>query len=185
MVSDIAALRCNSHRASGPIPVSDGTPSLLTDGSVSATTSNFSGRSSLNASKYPSVPHGHLPVNKCADEHSVDMFSMDHRIPLGAKGHFWYLLVGIDYIEDEGSRGTMLLGMSSILETFPLMIAGFKLHPLDPDSTLPVLTLNSIKEGFPQMALLMFKHFHVKKQNEFAGSFSVSGSCDNGSSQQV
>ncbi len=110
MISEIAAVWQDSHRARSPTPVLDGTPSLLTDGSVSATTtSSFSGRSSLNASKYPLVPHGQLPVNECGDEHQADMFSMDHWIDLGAKGHFWYLSVGINYIEDEDSRGTMLL----------------------------------------------------------------------------
>ncbi len=83
---------------------------------------------------------------------------------------FWYLLVCIDSIEDKDSRGTMLLGMSSILEIFPLTIAGFELHPLDPNSTLPVLTSNSIKEGFPQMALLMFKYFHVKNKMNLQGA---------------
>jgi hypothetical protein len=83
---------------------------------------------------------------------------------LGAKRHFWYLSVGIDHIEDEDSRGTMLLGMSSILKMFPHMISGFELHPLDPASTLPFLTSNDVKQGFPHSALLMFKYFHVKNK---------------------
>jgi hypothetical protein len=165
MISDIALVRQDSCRARVPTPVLDGTNSLLNNGSVSATTtSSFSRRSSLNASNYPLVPHGQLPVNKCGDEHQVDMFSMDHWIDLGAKGHFWYLSVGIDYIEDEDSRGTMLLGMSSILETFPHMISGFELHPLNPASTLPFLTSNDVKRGFAQSALLMFKYFHIKNK---------------------
>jgi hypothetical protein len=132
---------------------------------VSATTtSSFSGQSSLNASKYPLVPHGQLLVNECGDEHQADMFSMDHWIDLGAKGHFWHLSVGIVYIEDKDSRGTMLLGMSSILKTFPHMISGIALHPLDPASTIPFLTLNDVGRGFPQSALLMFKYFHVKNK---------------------
>jgi hypothetical protein len=171
MVSDIAAVRQDSRQACSPSPVSDGTLSLLTNGSVSATTtSSFSGRSSLNTSKYPSVPQGQLPVNECGDEHQADMFSMDHQIDLGAKGHFWYLSVGIDYIEDKDSRGTMLLGMSSILETFPHMISGFELHPLDPASTLPFLTSNDVERGFPQSALLMFKYFHVKNKINSRGA---------------
>ncbi len=81
MISDIAAVRQDSCRACGPTPVLDGTPSLLTNWSVSATTtSSFSGWSSLNTSKYPLVSHGQLPVNECGDEHQADMFSMDHRI---------------------------------------------------------------------------------------------------------
>ncbi len=171
MISDIAAVRQDSHQACNPTPVLNGTPSLLTGRSVSATTtSSFSGRSSLNASKYPLVSHGQLPVNECGDEHQEDMFSMDHWIDLGAKGHFWYRSVGIDYIEDEDSRGTMLLGMSSILEMFPHMISGFELHPLDPTSTLPFLTLNDVARGFPQSALLMFKYFHVKNKINLRGA---------------
>ncbi len=170
MVSDIAAVRQDSHQACSPTPVLDGTPSLLTNGSVSATTtSSFSRRSSLNASKYPLVPHGQLPVNKGGDAHQTDMFSMDHWIDLGAKGHFWYLFVGIDYIEDEDSRGTMLLGMSSILKMFPHIISGFELHLLDPASTLLFLTSNDVEWGFPQLALLVFKYFHVKNKINLRG----------------
>ncbi len=95
---------------------------------------------------------------------------MDHWIDLGAKGHFWYLSVGIDYIEDEDSRGMMLLGITSILETFPHMISGFELHPLDPASTLPFLTSNDVKRGFPQSALLMFEYFHVKNKINLRGA---------------
>ena len=119
------------------------------DGASSVATSNFSGRSFLNVSKYPSVPNGLLPVNDCSDVHDPDMFSMDHRIPFGAEGPFWYLTVSIDYVENEDFRGTMLLGMSSILETFPLIIAGFELHPLDTNSSLPFLTSNRVQDGFP------------------------------------
>jgi hypothetical protein len=77
------------------------------------------------------------------------MFSMDHWIDLGTKGQFWYLSFGIDYMEDKDSKGTMLLGMSSILETFPHMISGFELHPLNPTSTLPFLASNDLERGFP------------------------------------
>jgi hypothetical protein len=171
MISDIASVRQDSRQARDPAPVLDGTPSLLTYGSVSATTtSSFSGRSSLNASKYPLVLHGQLPVNKCRDEHQADMFSMDHWIDLGAKGNFWYLFVGIDYIEDKDSKGTMLLGMSSILKMFPHMISGFELHLLNPYSTLPFPTSNNVKRGFPQSALLMFKYFHIKNTINLRGA---------------
>ncbi len=44
------------------------------------------------------------------------------------------------------SRGSMLTGMSSVLETFPSMIDGFKLGPLDPNSTLLVLTSNHAED---------------------------------------
>jgi hypothetical protein len=98
------------------------------------------------------------------------MFSIDHRIDLDAKVHFWYLSVGIDYIKDKDSRGTMLLGMSSILETFPHMISGFELFPLYPASTLLFLTSNDVKRGFPWSSLLMFKYFHVKNKINSGGA---------------
>jgi hypothetical protein len=104
LLSDMATLRHEKHHSRMTNPISDGTPSLLTDSSMSATTSSTSARTSLNASKYPSIPHGHLPVNDSdvVDEDD-DMYSLKHRVPLGATGHFWYLSVGIDWIADEDS----------------------------------------------------------------------------------
>jgi hypothetical protein len=63
----------------------------------------------------------------------------------------------------------MLIGMSSIMETFLQMIDGFKLHPLDPESSLPVPTSNHVDKGFPQSAIMMFRYFLVKNKNEFKG----------------
>ncbi len=68
------------------------------------------------------------------------MYSMEHRIPLGAPGHDWFISIGIDYVDGLDSHGSMLAGMSSIMETFPKLIEGFELCPLDPSSTLLVLT---------------------------------------------
>ncbi len=70
------------------------------------------------------------------------MFSVDHRIPLGAADHFWFLSLGIDWLADKDSWGTILAGMSSVMETFPLMIDGFELHPLSSEMSLPFLTSN-------------------------------------------
>jgi hypothetical protein len=176
LLSDMAALRRDKQqsRLTSPIsdgtPISEGTPSLLTESSVSATTISTSARSSLNASKYSSVPHGYLPVNNSAVVENRDMFSMDHRILLGAAGHFWFLTLGIDYVEGKDSWGTMLTGMSSIMETFPQMIDGFKLHPLDPASSLPFLTSNQVDRGFPQSAIMMFRYFHVKNKMNSKGA---------------
>jgi hypothetical protein len=80
---------------------------------------------------------------------------MEHRVFLGAPGHHWYILIGIKYVDGMDARGLLLTGMSSVLETFPSMIDGFKLHPLDPNSTLPVLTSNCAEDGFPQSRLVI------------------------------
>ncbi len=137
---------------------------------MSATTVSTSAHSSLNASKYSSVPHGYLPINDSAIVENRDMFSMDHRIPLGAAGHFWFLTLGIDYVEGKDSWGTMLIGMSSIMETFPQMIDGFELHPLDPASSLPFLMSSQVDKGFPQSAITMFRYFHVKNKMNSKGA---------------
>ncbi len=64
----------------------------------------------------------------------------------------------------------MLIGMSSIMETFPQMIDGFELHPLDPESSLPVLTSNHVDKGFPQSAIMMFGYFLVKNKINSKGA---------------
>jgi hypothetical protein len=176
LLSDMAALRHDKQqsRLTSPIsdgtPISEGTPSLLTESSVSAITISTLAHSSLNASKYSSVPHGYLPVNDSAVVENRDMFSMDHRIPLGVSGHFWFLMLGIDYVKGEDSWGTMLIGMSSIMETFPQKIDEFELHPLDPASSLPFLTSNQVDKGFPQSAIMMFRYFHVKNKMNSKGA---------------
>jgi hypothetical protein len=81
-----------------------------------------------------------------------------------------YISIGINYVDGMDSRGSMLMGMSAILETFLSIIDGFKLHPLDPNSTLPVLTSNCAEDGFPQLAVLMFKYLQVKNKMNPWGS---------------
>jgi hypothetical protein len=103
LLLDMATLTRDKQQSRLTSPISDGTPSLMTESSLLATTTSTSARSSLNASKYSSVPHGYLPVNDSAVEEERDMFSTDHRIPLGAAGHFWFLLLGIDWLADEDS----------------------------------------------------------------------------------
>jgi hypothetical protein len=170
LLSDMAALRRNKQLSRLTFSISDGTPSLLTDSSMLAITISTSARSSLSASKYSSVPHGYLPINDSTALEDRDMFSMDHRIPLGEAGHLWYLSIGIDWLADKDSRGTMLTGMLSVMETFPLMIDGFQLHPLAAESSLPVLTSNQADKGFPQSAIMMFRYFHVKNKMNFKGA---------------
>ncbi len=92
------------------------------------------------------------------------MYFMEHIIPLGAPGQGWFILIGIDYMDRLDSHGSMLARMSSIMATFLKLIEGFELRPLDPSSTLPVLTANRLEDSFPQSAVLMFKYFHVKNK---------------------
>jgi hypothetical protein len=145
-------------------PISEGTPSLTEASSLSASASLISGRSLLNVSTYALVAHGTLPYNRVLEEDGGDMYSMEHRVSLGTTGHHWYISIWIDYVDVMDARGLLLSGMSSVLETFPSMIDGFELHPLDPNSTLPVLTSNRAEDGFPQSAAKMFKYLHVKNK---------------------
>jgi hypothetical protein len=50
------------------------------------------------------------------------------------------------------------------------VIDGFKLHPLNETSTLPVLTLNCVEEGFLSSAILAFKYCHVKNKLPLRGN---------------
>jgi hypothetical protein len=51
---------------------------------------------------------------------------------------------------------------------------GFALHPLEPDSTLPVLTNNKTEDGFPGSAVLAFKCFLVKNKSNRGAQQTVS-----------
>jgi hypothetical protein len=87
------------------------------------------------------------------EEEHGDMYFMEHRVSLGAPGHHWYILIGINYVDGMDAQGLLLTGMSSVLETFLSMIDGFELHPLDPNSTLPVLTSNCAEDGISQLVM--------------------------------
>jgi hypothetical protein len=92
-----------------------------------------------------------------------DMFSMAHRSLPGSWGHFWFLQVRINYFPNqEDSKITMLLGLSALIDILPNAIDGFKSHPLEKASTLPVLTNNKVEEGFPGSVVLAFKYFLVR-----------------------
>jgi hypothetical protein len=95
--ADLSALQQERRRVNRSTPVSDGTP-LVAETLLSATTSSLFARLLLNASTFSSVPHGHLPVYRTVDSNNLDMYSMDHRISLGAAGHLWYLSIDIDYV---------------------------------------------------------------------------------------
>ncbi len=90
------------------------------------------------------------------------MFSMAHRTKPGCTGETWYLQVGIDYSDDYDSKTTMLLGLSALMEIFPGATNRFKLHPLENNLILPILSSNDVEDGFPSSAVVVFKYFLVR-----------------------
>jgi hypothetical protein len=121
-----------------------------------------------------SVPHNGLPVNEVDDLPGQDMFSMAHRTVPASRGHFWFIQVGIDYIPNQDSKTTMLLGLSALMGILPNAIDGIELHPLEEASTLPALTNNKVEEGFPGSAVLAFKYFLVRDRRHVKGHQAVS-----------
>jgi hypothetical protein len=105
-----------------PAMLTRATPSLSTAGLFSSGLSSLTSpvverASALNASRYSSVPHNHLPENEVDDSPGHDMFSMAHRTVLDdSSGHFWFLQVGIKYLPDQDSKTTMLLGLSALMD---------------------------------------------------------------------
>ncbi len=118
--------------------------------------------SALIPVNYPVSPWRHVPtVDQDKTAHGENMFSLSDRIAPGSKGHFWFLQVGIKYLDDQDARTTMLLGLSSLMNILPDAINGFAMHPLDKASLLPPLTNNKLEDGFPGLAVLAFKYFMV------------------------
>jgi hypothetical protein len=181
LFSDFATLRQDRQDKAAPcsqlsLPT-DVTPSFSTADSLSAisSTSNLGGRHvgllALNASTYSSFPHGSLPANKdTKGGDDKDMFSMAHRTTPGAAGHFWFLLAGFEFIEGADSHTTMLAGMSALIEIFSGIITDFQVIPIDPKSTLLVLTSNWPEEDLPQTAAMMFRYLHVKNKTNNRGA---------------
>jgi hypothetical protein len=131
--------------------------------------------SALHSSKYPATLHNGLSTED-HDEvaHGASMFSLLHRVAPSVQGHFWFLQVGIKYLDNQNSRMTMLLGLSSIMDILPGAIDAFAMHPLNKSSVLPPLTKSRPKDGIPGSAVLVFKYFVVKnKSNRPANHQSV------------
>jgi hypothetical protein len=95
---------------------------------------------------------------------------MSRRIAPGSKGHFWFLQVDIKYLEDQDTKITMMLGLSSLMDILPDAIDELALYPLDKSSTLPPLTNNKLEDGFPGSAVLAFKYFMVKDKRNRPGN---------------
>ncbi len=149
------------------VPLSEVTPSISTVDSLSALSSVSTpakqlsaGKSSLNTTSYPGVPHGHLSGNEMVDDDGDgDMYSLSHRIIPGCAGSFWFLQVSFDILPDQDSCSTLLLGLSTLLEILSSVIDGFEMHPLDPKSALPPL-ISGLQA--PKTAVLAFKYCGVK-----------------------
>jgi hypothetical protein len=82
------------------------------------------------------------------------------------------------YVDDNDNKTTLLLRLTALMEILPGVIDGFKLHPLSETSTLPVLTLTCVQEGFPSSAILAFKYCHVKNKLPRCGISQQSASSD-------
>jgi hypothetical protein len=80
----------------------------------------------------------------------------------GSCRYFWFLQLGINYLLNQDSKTTMLLGLSTLMDILPNAINEFKLHPQEEASTLPALTNNKVEDGFPGSVVLAFKYFLVR-----------------------
>ncbi len=158
LVTDLATLRQDAQsRASSGDSVSE-----LTEGTwAGATTPDQP--SALIPPNYPVPPRRHVPtVDQDNTAHGESMFLLSHRIAPGSRGHFWFLQVGIKYLDNQDARTSMLLGLLSLMDILPNAINGFAMHPLDEASLLPPLTNNKLEDGFPGSVVLAFKYFMVK-----------------------
>ena len=98
------------------------------------------------------------------------MFSMAHRTKPGAAGHFWFLSVIFEFIDGAASCTTMLAGMSALMEFFSGIVMDFWVFPINPESSLPILTSNLLTDGVPQTAAMMFRYLHVKNKINNCGT---------------
>jgi hypothetical protein len=81
--------------------------------------------SALYSSKYPTtLPNGLPTVDQDKAVHRASMFSLSHRVAPGGKGNFWFLQVGIKYLDDQDSRATMFLGLLSLMDILPGSLMG-------------------------------------------------------------
>jgi hypothetical protein len=133
------------------------------EGSISGLSSTTPEQTSaLNPSRFAPVPHNHRPVNEVDKSPAPNMFSIANRVVPGSPGYLWFLKVGINYLKDQDSKTTMLLGLSALMDILVGAIMGFELHPLDEKSSLPCLSTNRVEEGFLGLAALAFQYFLVR-----------------------
>ncbi len=101
--------------------------------------------SALSLSKLALVPHNHLPINEVDKSPALNMFFVAYRIVPGSLGHFWFLQVGINYLDNQDAKTNMLLGLSTLMDILADAIDGFELH----------------QDSFPGSAVLAFQYFLV------------------------
>jgi hypothetical protein len=128
----MSALGHDKERLDRSIPILEGTPSLMEARSFSASVSLIFDCSLLNASTYALVPLETLPYNRVLEEDGGDMYSMEHRVSLGAPIHHRYISIWIGYVDGMDARGSLFTRMSSVLETFSSMIDGSSYTHLTP-----------------------------------------------------
>jgi hypothetical protein len=138
LVTDLATLRQDAQSCASSVDLVSG----LTEGTwAGATTPNRP--SALIPPNYPVPPRNQVPtVDQDNTAHGESMFLLSYRIAPGSKGHFWFLQIGIKYLEDQDARTTMLLGLLLLMDILLDAIDGFAMHPLDKASLLPPLTNN-------------------------------------------
>ncbi len=119
----------------------------------------LSGSMTLQALGGVNLPCGWYPIRGQLSSTGGQEHTHTH-IP-GSAGAFWFLQVSFEILPDQDNQSTLLLIMASLLEILSSVIKGFELHPLDPKSTLPPLTLG---KQVPKTAVLAFKYCGVKKK---------------------
>ena len=138
------------------LPRPTASPSITETASNGSTDRNAS---ALHPSKYAGAAHNHIPINDKDTTPEPTMFSMAHRVKPGSNGETWFLHLIIDYHPEQDSKTTLLLGLDAMMTILLEAIDGFALHPVDKQSSLPILISNNIKEGFPSTAVLAFQYF--------------------------
>jgi hypothetical protein len=138
LVTDLATLRQDAQSCALSVDLVSG---LTEDTWAGATTPNRP--SALIPPNYPVPLRNQVPtVYQDNTAHGESMFLLSHRIAPGSKGHFWFLQVGIKYLDNQDARTTMLLALSLLMDILPNAINSFAMHLLDKASLLPPLTNN-------------------------------------------
>ncbi len=173
LLSDLATLRRDAQGGGNSAQPSNGTPFSAADSAldISLMMNTVPNRPlALSSSTFTPPLHNAIPTNAIDSIQGTTMVSSSHRILPGSPGKFWYLQVGFDYLEGQDSKTTMLFGLSTLMEILPDTIDSFTLHPLNTASTLPPLTNTKPDDGFPSLAVLVFKYFLVKNKNNSRGA---------------
>ena len=141
-------------------------PSTI-DTHASTTPSTMSGlsgpSSSLRASSYRPVPHGHIPVNEKTTDGDMDIIKMGE-VKSGAPGHKWFLTVRLPVTHDLSGREILLGGLAAVVELLSALILNFKLHPVDNIEHYPDIVSHLVEDGFPEAAAVAFYYFKMRNK---------------------